>query len=100
MIAAFEQRLADVLGTRLPVPFRGRVSVAPAPPPAAQPAVVVAVEGATTVEPDLGSRRPELTPGANDPRRVLRLNCSVAIWVLAANNADRRQQLEGIDAAF
>src|SRR5207249_2405607 len=95
MIAAFEQRLADVLGARLPPPFRGHVAVAPAPAPSADPAVVVVVERADSVDPDFNSRRPEIAPGVADPRRILRMNCTVGVRVQPANNAGRRQQMDG-----
>src|SRR2546421_5751349 len=100
MIAAFEQRLAAVRGARLPPPFRGNVAVAPAPAPSVDPAVVVGVERADSVDPDFNSRRPEIAPGVADPRRILRMNCTVGVRVQPANNAGRRQQMEGIDAAL
>ncbi|HLF78901.1 MAG TPA: hypothetical protein VJB57_15590 [Dehalococcoidia bacterium] len=98
MISEFEQRLADVLGTRLPPPFTGRVDRPPGQDPADGPVILLGVQRATTLDPDIGSRRPELAPGSNDHRRVLRLSCSVGIEVRPADGEARAQQLLGLDA--
>lgn len=100
MIAAFEQRLADVLGARMPVPFRGRVNPPPFPAATFNPDVLVGVAEAVAVEPDIGTRRPEVVPGADDPRRVLRLNCTVGVQVRPGNTNGRVQQMTGLDAAL
>jgi hypothetical protein len=98
LLSEFEARLAEVLGSRLPAPFAGRVSVAPGTGPANQPAVILGVQQAEPVEPDIGSRRPEIVPGSGDFRRVLRLACTVGLEVRPATNQGRTQQMQGLDA--
>ncbi len=98
MISEFEQRLADVLGARLPAPFAGQVKVPPGPTSANQPVILVGVEQVECVEPFLGSQRPEVVPGAPTQRRVLRLQCQVNVQVKAAQNKGRPQQMSGLDA--
>jgi hypothetical protein len=100
MISEFEQRLADVLGSRLPAPFAGRVQVAPGTAPGNQPRLLVGVQQVDLSDPDFGSRRPELAPGANDPRRVLRMQCQVGLTLLAGAGQGRGQQMLGLDAAL
>jgi hypothetical protein len=100
VIAAFEQKLAEVLGARMPVPFRGRVNPPPLPNASDNPDVMVGVVQADLVEPDFGSRRPEIAPGVADPRRVMRLRCTVGVRVRAGGNGGRTQQVAGIDAAM
>lgn len=99
MITEFEQRLAEVLGSRLPTPFGGKVVVAP-PGNANQLRLVVAVEKVAVTEPDIGSRRPERVPGANDGRRVVRASCTLRIGVQPDPNAGRAQQVSALDAAL
>jgi hypothetical protein len=99
MIAEFEQRLADVLGSRLPAPFGGRVFVAPPGNPN-QLRLVVGVERVTLTEPDMGSRRHERVPGANDGRRVVRASCTLRIDVQPGASAGRAQQVSALDAAL
>ena len=100
MIAEFEQRLAEVLGGVLPAPFGGRVQVAPGTVPASQPAVLLGVTHAERLADDIGGNPHALAPGVDEPRRVLRLRCTVALEVRAANGAGREQQVEGLDAAL
>jgi hypothetical protein len=100
MISEFEQRLAEVLGTRLPAPFAGRVQVAPGAAPGSQPRVLVGVQQADQSEPEMGSRRPELAPGSNDPRRVMRLQCVAGLTVQPGTGEGRGQQMLGLDAAL
>jgi hypothetical protein len=100
MIADFEARLVDILGARLPAPFTGRTVLAPGAPPAADVQLVIGVLTATAVEPEFDTRRPEIVPGVADPRRVLRLNCTVGVEIRAAAAADRTQQMRGLDAAL
>ncbi len=99
MISEFEQKLADVLGSRLPAPFGGRVQVPPAPAAGPNPAIVVGTTAFESIDPDLGSRRPELAPGVADTRRILRLRCSVAVQVQPGSGG-RTQLLQGIDASL
>jgi len=98
MIAEFEQRLADVLGVRLPLPFRGRVEVAPGT--LAGPALVLGAERVALQEPDFGNRRPEVVPGDGTPRRIVRATCTVGIVVRPAAGEGRVQQMQGLDAAL
>ena len=100
MISEFEQRLADVLGTRLSAPFTGRVEVAPGPDPGADPIIFVGTRRAEPVEPDIGSQRPEVAPGSEDHRRVLRLRCTVDVEFHAGSDQGRQQQMAGLDAAL
>jgi hypothetical protein len=100
LISEFEQRLANILGARLPTPFTGRVDVPPGPQASSAPRILIGVASAEAVEPDIGSRRPELTPGVPDPRRVARLRCTVQIEVHPGQNNGRAQALQGLDACL
>ncbi|HXG24643.1 MAG TPA: hypothetical protein VNJ09_08830 [Chthonomonadales bacterium] len=100
MIAAFEQRLADVLGTRLPAPFGGRVRLPPGEEAPEDPQIIVGVERMEPVDPDLGSVRPEIAPGSADFRRVMRLDCTVTLEVHPGAGGGRAQQMQGLDAAL
>ena len=100
MIAEFEQRLAEVLGGLMPAPFGGRVQVASGTPDADEPVVIVGVTHAERLPDELGGNRPAVAPGADQPRRVVRLRCTVALEVRAAENAGREQQVAGLDAAL
>jgi hypothetical protein len=93
MIAEFEQRLADVLGGRLPGPFGGHVLVAPGNGANAA-SVLVAVRHFDRID-EAFDARPVIVPGAGDPRRVARLRCEVALVVRAAS--DRATTLRGVD---
>ena len=99
MLADLERRLAEVLGTRLPAPFGGRVSVAPALPAGPGPAVQVAVGAVVPLDPDFGSVRLESAPGAADRRRVVRLRADVALAVTpeAGGGGGRGQRVAGTD---
>lgn len=98
MVAEFEQRLADVLGTRMPLPFRGRVEVSPGTLPG--PSLVLGAERVSLQEPDFGSRRPEVVPGDGAPRRIVRATCTVGVVVRAQAGQGRAQQMQGLDAAL
>lgn len=97
MISHFESRLADLLGTRLSAPFAGRVDVEPGPTATNAPAITVAVVEARPLEPDFGSVRPEAAPGADDPRRVVRLDCDVHVSVRPADGQGRAQTVAALD---
>jgi hypothetical protein len=100
VIAEFEQRLAEVLGGLMPSPFGGRVQVAPGTVDAGEPAVLVGVTHTERLPDELGGNRPAVAPGAAEPRRVVRLRCTVTLEVRAAENAGREQQVDGLDAAL
>ncbi len=100
MLSEFEERLAEVLGSRLPAPFAGNVQAPPAPSASNNPTVLVGVQQAEALEPEFGSQRPEIAPGSDDPRRVLRLKCTVGIEVTPAKNEGRGQQLQGLEVAL
>src|SRR5215472_19314570 len=100
MISDFESRLAEVLGSRMPAPFGGRASVAPPAAQSADPQVVVGVRQVVVAEPDIGSRRLEVVPASAEPRRILRLDCTVGIQVVPGKDKGRSQQLLGVDAAL
>jgi hypothetical protein len=100
MISDFEQRLADVLGGRLPAPFTGHAQVAPAGAAGVDPAVVVRVESALPLASGMGGEAQQVVPGSATPRRVVRLACTVEITVVAAGGSGRDQQVHGLDAAL
>jgi hypothetical protein len=98
VISEFERRLADVLGTRLPAPFAGRVDVPPGVLPGVGPVILLGATHVETLEAHLGSQRLETVPGVTDPRRVLRLTCEVCLQVFPAPDQGRPQQMQCIDA--
>jgi hypothetical protein len=98
VLAEFEVRLVEVLGSRLPAPFAGRVSRAPDLPAGVGPAVQVAVQRIVPLDPDFGSTRLEQAPGAADRRRVVRLRCDVGVEVVPGPDSGRAQRVAGTDA--
>lgn len=94
MIAAFETRLADLLGQRLPAPLAGAVDVAPGRPAAR---LLVSVTAATPIAEELWHARPERVPGDEAPRRVVNLRCDVLIEAKANARPDR---VAALDAAL
>ncbi|CRZ14806.1 hypothetical protein [Mycolicibacterium neworleansense] len=99
MIADLEKRLADVLGGRLTAPLAGRVFVTPGPADTNQIAVLVGAVHAEVLAEKFGAgRRPEQVPGADDPRRVVRLRCAMRIEVRPADNGTRAQTAAALDA--
>lgn len=100
MLAAFETRLAAVLGASLPAPFAGRVTVAPQTPGGNGPVIQVSVAAVRRVEPDVGAFRQEQPPGLPTFRRVARLAADVTIRVAPAGGAGggRPQAVSGVDA--
>lgn len=100
MISEFEQRLSDVLGARLPAPFTGRTALV-GNAPTNQTVLVVGVQRAEPLEPDFNSRRPELAPGVDDRRRIVRLRCTVGVDVHPRSTSESRQNmLRLLDAAL
>jgi len=98
VISDFERRLADVLSARLPAPFTGRVDVAPGLLAGNGPQILVGVTQAQGAAAQFGSVRPEVVPGATDPRRVLRFSCAVTVEVRAGEPANNRpQQMQGLE---
>lgn len=98
MLTDLETRLADVLGARLAAPFTGRVFVAPGPDDA-QLALLVGVREAAVVDGTFGAgRRPEVVPGADDPRRVVRLRTKLRVEVRPGAAGTRPQTLAALDA--
>jgi hypothetical protein len=101
MLTEFESRLADVLGSRLPAPFAGRVRRRDAPAPAgAGPVIRLGVDSITPLEPDFGSVRPEVVPGSTDFRHVLRLGVTVGVDIEPEDGEDHIERLLGIDAVI
>jgi len=98
MLTDLEQRLAAVLGDRLPAPFGGRVRVAPDTPPGAGPSVLVSVGRAVPVAQDFGSVRPEAVPEPPDRQRVVRLRCTVEVVIEPGGGGGRSQVVDGVDA--
>ena len=97
MLSEFERRLADVLGARLPVPFRGGVDVAPGRDDAQ---VVLSVRHVEPLDEDLFGMRPEVVPGAPTHRRVVRLRCDVSLDVRLLTNQARSTQLRALDSVI
>jgi hypothetical protein len=97
VIRHFESRLADLIGSRIDPPFQGRVFVAPGSAGGNDPVVTVGVVAARPLEVDFGSRRPEIAPGADDPRRIVRLECDVAVTVAPGAGQGRAQTIAGLD---
>ena len=98
MLAEFEQRLADVLGSRLPSPFTGRVDVAPGPAANTTVRLVLGVQSSELLEADFLAHREVRLPGATPFRRVVKLRCVVG--VRANTNRGRREQVPALDAAL
>lgn len=97
MLSEFERRLADVLGARLPVPFRGGVDVAPGRDDAQ---VVLSVRHVEPLDEHLFGMRPEVVPGAPTQRRVVRLRCDVGFDVRLLTNQSRATQLRVLDSVI
>lgn len=94
MIADFEQRLADVLGARLPAPLSGMVDVVPGRD---QARLVLGVSQARPIENRLFTREPEQVPGAPTRRRVVRLECDVSFTVRVPQTSPRSEQMQAFD---
>ncbi|GFG52578.1 hypothetical protein CQY20_09180 [Mycolicibacterium agri] len=98
MLADFESRLADVLGSRLTGALAGRVFVTPGPTATDRTALLVGVHKVEAIEQTFGAaRRPEQVPGASDPRRVVRLRCVVRIEVRPGDDDTRAQIMAAVD---
>ena len=97
MLSEFERRLADVLGARLPVPFRGGVDVAPGRDDAQ---VVLSVRHVEPLDEHLFGMRPEVVPGAPTHRRVVRLRCDVGLDVRLLPAQSRSTQLRALDSVI
>ena len=97
MLSEFERRLADVLGARLPAPFRGGVDVAPGRNDAQ---VVLSVRRVEPLDEHLFGMRPEVVPGAPTHRRVVRLRCDVGLDVRLLQNQSRATQLRALDSVM
>jgi hypothetical protein len=100
MVGDFERRLAEVLAARLPAPLTGQVFVPPAPAPGVAASLVLGVTAVRPVELDFQSRRHEVVPGVTQPRRVVRLDCDVAIEARPGQNQGRAEQMAAVDAAL
>jgi hypothetical protein len=97
VLSHYEARLAAVLGGRLAAPFAGRVFVAPGPDNEPElPALLVSVPSGEILSADFGASRPQVVPGANDPRRVLRMRCAVRIEAHAATRTERMAALDAV----
>jgi hypothetical protein len=99
MVTDFESHLATVLGAHLPVPFFGTVAVAGDSDNAhaTEPRIYVGVYKTQTLPKDFGANRRVRVPGVSDRINVLSLKVFVNINVIPARNADRVQQLQGIE---
>jgi hypothetical protein len=94
VLSDFERRLAEVLGTRLPVPFRGLVDVTPGRDIAQ---VVLSIRHVEPLDEHLFGIRPEIVPGAPSHRRVVRLRCDVGLDVRLLNGQARIDQLRALE---
>ncbi|PZW43007.1 hypothetical protein C8P66_11732 [Humitalea rosea] len=99
MIAAFEQRLATVLGSRLAAPFAGRVQVTPGAGLAGGPHILVASTDVAPAGSDFGiGRRPEPTTQDLARRlRVLRLAVTVELRVVPSDSTERSEAIQGME---
>jgi hypothetical protein len=97
LLSEFERRLADVLGARLPVPFRGGVDVAPGRDDAQ---VVLSVRHVEPLDEHLFGMRPEVVPGAPTHRRVVRLRCDVSLDVRLLATQSRSTQLRALESVM
>jgi hypothetical protein len=98
MLSEFETRLADVLGSRLPAPFTGRVDVAPGATANNTVRLVVGVRDAALVEPEFLAHRDVQLPGSASFRRVVKLRCTLGVE--ARTNQARDEQVKAIEAAL
>jgi len=100
MLTELETRLAQLLGSRLAAPFAGRVvrRSAAAPNGSNGPVIRVGVLEATRLDDDLLSIRPEVVPGDDQLRRVLRLQVDLGLFVSPTQAGGAAQLLRGIDA--
>jgi hypothetical protein len=94
MLREFENRLADVLGTRLPAPLAGAVDVAPGRDVAR---LVLGVRTVAPIEDELLTARPERVPGAVAPRRILRLRCEVGLEMRLPQSGTRADLMLALD---
>ena len=97
MLSEFERRLADVLGARLPLPFRGGVDVAPG---RADAQIVLSVRHVEPLDEHLFGMRPEVVPGAPTHRRVMRLGCDVGLDVRLLADQPRATQMRALDTVL
>ncbi|TDE92442.1 hypothetical protein EXU48_12795 [Occultella glacieicola] len=98
MLSEYETRLADLLGSRLGAPFDGRVFVPPGPSATNEPALLAGLVDAVPIPESFGSRRPEIVPGADDPRRVVRMRTTARVEVRASTAGGREETTTGLDA--
>jgi hypothetical protein len=62
------------------------------------PVILAGVTRTQPAETLFGARKPEIVPGSDDPRRVLRLACDITIEIRPATpNQGRRQQMQGLE---
>lgn len=98
MIAEFEQRLADVLGSQLPTPFTGRVQVEPGSGGGPGPRVLLGVERSDVLPSAMGDAPELVVPGDPQPRRIVRARCTVRLRVVPTGQGGRAQERSGLDA--
>jgi hypothetical protein len=98
VIPEFEQRLADVIGARLPAPHTGRLLAAPGPAATNTVRAVLGVSRAELVEPDFLAHRDVRIAGSSAFRRVVRLRCTVDVHPLT--NQGRAQQAPLLNAVL
>lgn len=98
MLAEFETRLTEVLGSRLQAPFAGRVIRRGDPAPSGSgPMIQLGVDSAEPIDPELASSRPEVVPGSAALRRVVRMRTVVGFDVVATSSGGRAQRVVGVD---
>ena len=97
MLSEFERRLANVLGARLPLTFRGGVDIAPGRDDAQ---VVLSVRHVEPLDEHLFGMRPEVVPGAPTHRRVMRLRCDVGLDVRLLADQPRATQMRELDTVL
>ena len=91
MLSEFEQQFQTTLRTRLPADIRNQVQVSTGAN--SQKGILVSVRSAQPVSDEFGTIRPEIAPGINLPRRVVRLRCLMDCSFVPVNNSQSRAVL-------
>jgi len=91
MLSEFEQQFQTTLRSRLPAAIRDEVQIATGV--SNQSGILCGVRTAQPMPAEFRDRRLERVPGANDPRRVLRLRCQMALTFVPSSTTQTRVEL-------
>jgi hypothetical protein len=91
MLTEFEQQFQTTLRARLPAAIRDEVQIATGAPN--QRGILCGVRTAQPLRPEFRERRLERVPGADEPRRVLRLHCQMDLHFVPSSAAQTRGEL-------